>query len=153
MSKLVDLTGQIFGRLTVLGRADNYVTPSGHERVQWQCKCECGKGVIVLGNNLKTGRTQSCGCLQAELTSTRKLTDLSGQRFARLTVISRADDYVDKRGRRCVRWKCVCDCGNEAIVRALTLTNGTAKSCGCLRKKNIENVQTHKKSKKNHVRG
>ncbi len=153
MSRLIDLTGQTFGRLTVLDRADNYVTPSGHERVQWYCKCECGKGVIVIGSNLKNGRTQSCGCLQAELTSTRKLTDLSGQRFSKLTVISRVDDYVDKRGRRCVRWKCVCDCGNEAIVRALTLTNGTARSCGCLRKENIENVRSLKKTRKNHVSG
>ena len=148
MSRMIDMTGQTFGRLTVSDRADDYVSPSGRRLVQWRCKCECGKDVVVLGNNLKTGRTQSCGCLQAELTSTRKLTDLSGQRFARLTIISRADDYVDKRGRRCVRWKCVCDCGNEAIVRALTLTNGTAKSCGCLRRENIENLQTFKKARK-----
>lgn len=39
----VDLTGMKFGRLTVVGRAENYVLPSsGKKRSQWVCECECG---------------------------------------------------------------------------------------------------------------
>jgi hypothetical protein len=161
-NSFIDLTGQTFGRLTVLDRADDYVSPSGNKLVQWHCKCECGKDVVVAGNLLKAGRTRSCGCLRAKLNATRsltdlsgnrdskenlrthnkgetktnsnrKLTDLSGQRFSRLTVISRADDYVAKNGTRRVCWRCVCDCGNEVIARATSLKEGDTKSCGCLR--------------------
>ena len=56
-------------------------------------------------------------------------------RFGRLTVIERAEDYVELSGRHRARWLCHCDCGNETIVinNNLTKKNGT-KSCGCLRK-------------------
>lgn len=68
MSKLEDLTGRKFGRLTVLERASNYVMPCGQKQVQWLCECSCEdkNKIIVLANNLKHGRTQSCGCLQKE---------------------------------------------------------------------------------------
>ena len=146
MSKLVDLTGQTFGRLTVSDRADDYISPSGRSFVQWHCKCECGKGVVVLGINLKNGKTKSCGCLRAELDTIRSSTDLSGQRFGRLTVISRADDIVNKNGSTAARWKCVCDCGNEAIVREQGLKSGSVKSCGCLRRENMEHARKHSKN-------
>lgn len=56
--KLIDITGQKFGKLTVLeyeGRNDN--------RVQfWLCKCDCGNESIVRSSNLKSGNSKSCGC-------------------------------------------------------------------------------------------
>jgi hypothetical protein len=146
MSRVIDLTGQTFGRLTVLGRADDHVSSSGRRFAQWQCKCECGKDVIVIGSNLKKGKTQSCGCLRAELDTIRSSTDLSGQRFSRLTVISRADDIMNKNGTTAARWKCVCDCGNETIVRAQALKNGSVKSCGCLRRENMDHARKHSKN-------
>ena len=68
MFKLDDLTGRRFGRLTVVKRAENYVTRDGINRqTQWECECDCGtKGVIVLAQNLKTGKTVSCGCYRKE---------------------------------------------------------------------------------------
>lgn len=71
--------------------------------------------------------------MQSELTSARSLEDLTGKRFGRLTVINRADDYIDKNGDRRVQWRCLCDCGNEKIIRAQALKNGSTKSCGCLK--------------------
>ena len=59
MSKIRDLTGQKFGLLTVLCRAEN--TPAG--RVKWHCQCECGGTKIVASTELLKGRTRSCGCL------------------------------------------------------------------------------------------
>ena len=142
MSRLVDLTGQAFGKLTVLERADDYVSPSGRKFAQWQCKCECGKEIIVIGLNLKNGKTKSCGCLRPKSDTNRGSMDLTGQRFSRLTVISRAEDKVDKNsGSRSVCWKCVCDCGNEKIVRTQNLVKGTTKSCGCLRQENMEHTR------------
>lgn len=62
MGKLIDLTGQRFGRLVVLARAENKGS-----KVQWLCKCDCGKLTITLGDSLRFGRTQSCGCRQREV--------------------------------------------------------------------------------------
>ena len=62
MSKLIDLTGQKFGRLTVIGRAEN--TRTG--RARWFCLCECGSETVVTGYCLSGGKTQSCGCYQKD---------------------------------------------------------------------------------------
>lgn len=62
MSKLIDLTGKRFGKLTVIHRAEH----SDHGRANWVCKCDCGKTCVVLGNCLRRGQTKSCGCLRAD---------------------------------------------------------------------------------------
>lgn len=66
-----DLTGQCFGSLTVIKRADDYISPSGNKIVQWLCRCDCGNEKTVMGASLKRGRTRSCGCLQKELWHSR----------------------------------------------------------------------------------
>lgn len=66
--------------------------------------------------------------------------DLSGQKFNHLTVIERTDDYVSKCGCRVVMYKCQCDCGNIAIVRANSLKSGITISCGCIRKSSMKGV-------------
>ena len=64
---IIDLTGQRFGRLTVVSRAENYVSPTGKSRhLRWDCICDCGNKCTVYGDALKAGRTKSCGCLQKE---------------------------------------------------------------------------------------
>lgn len=62
MGKLIDLTGQTFGRLTVLRRA-----PDHRERVYWECRCQCGNTTVVGGTALRRGNSHSCGCLVADL--------------------------------------------------------------------------------------
>jgi hypothetical protein len=54
-----------------------------------------------------------------------KTIDLMGLRFGRLQVI--AFDRID----RGAWWKCVCDCGNRVVVRAMCLRSGGTQSCGC----------------------
>lgn len=56
--------------------------------------------------------------------------DLTGKVFGRLRVIERAGS--NRHGK--VTWKCVCECGTSKIVIGSLLSNGTTKSCGCLRK-------------------
>jgi hypothetical protein len=63
MSKLIDITGQKFGRWTVLRR--NETKP--YRKSTWLCKCECGKEVTVRGTNLRHGTSSSCGCLVADM--------------------------------------------------------------------------------------
>ena len=70
-----DLQGQRFGKLTAIRALDERI--SG--QVVWECRCDCGRSVLVLANNLRGGKTRSCGCLQ------REPKDLSGLRFGRLS--------------------------------------------------------------------
>lgn len=60
--KLIDLTNRRFGRILVLRRAPN---GAGHHPY-WVCRCDCGSETIKMGQHLKSGRTQSCGCLRRE---------------------------------------------------------------------------------------
>lgn len=85
-SRLIDLTGQRFGRLTVLRRAEDHVQPNGQRKTQWLCKCDCGNEAIVQYQVLTRGEAESCGCLNKELTikrnrENRKLNyyDLTGE--------------------------------------------------------------------------
>lgn len=74
-----------------------------------------------------------------------RVIDLTGQRFGRLTVIERVQP---RQGSTNARWKCICDCGNEALVRGTTLRRGESKSCGCLRSEiQKEKMTTHGHSK------
>lgn len=59
--KSLELTGQRFGRLTVLEKV-----PSKNNRSMWRCVCDCGNEKVVEGRNLKKGLTKSCGCLKRE---------------------------------------------------------------------------------------
>lgn len=69
MQKLIDLTEQIFDRLTVIKRVDD--DKYGHPR--WLCKCNCGNQKVVSGYNLKNGSTKSCGCLCKEKITRNRL--------------------------------------------------------------------------------
>lgn len=62
MGNLIDLTGQKFGRLTVLERAG-----AKFEKATWRCKCECGRVTEVRTDHIRSGATQSCGCLRQEV--------------------------------------------------------------------------------------
>lgn len=69
MSRLIDLTGQRFGRLTVIERAGTI-----RKHAAWNCLCDCGTYIRVESSELKrTNRngTKSCGCLSAELSAQR----------------------------------------------------------------------------------
>lgn len=58
-NRLIDLTGRIFTKLTVLHHAG----VNKHKQHLWKCSCSCGKDTIVLGTLLRNGSTKSCGCL------------------------------------------------------------------------------------------
>jgi hypothetical protein len=54
----IELTGRVFGRLTVIGLAGR----SPGRQALWLCSCGCGSETVVLGQNLRRGHTRSCGC-------------------------------------------------------------------------------------------
>lgn len=63
MSKINNLTGKRFGKLTII----KYYGSNKNGRALWLCKCDCGNDKIVLGNSLTTKLTQSCGCYNKEI--------------------------------------------------------------------------------------
>lgn len=61
-----------------------------------------------------------------------KYHDLTGNRYGRLVVCGRAPTHRTSGGTPLVMYRCVCDCGNDIVVRAASLTSGRTRSCGCL---------------------
>lgn len=64
MGVIKDITGQKFGRLTVLNRTES--TSIANREVKWMCKCDCGNYKAVFGGELRSGNTSSCGCFKIE---------------------------------------------------------------------------------------
>lgn len=126
------LIGHEFGRWTVIGqiseRPDLFV-----------CRCRCGAVKEVFATNLKNGSSQSCGCLQKELSSIRSTIDLTGQVFGRLTVVYRAKKRVGLKNNF-VYWACSCECGGGSVVASRHLISGNVLSCGCLQKETARRV-------------
>ena len=86
MARIINEVGNTYGYLTVLERAG-----SKDNRAMWLCQCKCGNQVVVSGKLLRTGHTQSCGCLSTEKLIARNMErgggDLTGERFGKLTVL------------------------------------------------------------------
>jgi len=70
MSAKQDLTGQIFGRLTVI----RDVGRDTGKKVIWECLCSCGKLTLSTGGLLKRGVKKSCGCLNLDKLKARSTT-------------------------------------------------------------------------------
>lgn len=129
-----DLTGRTFGELIVVKQAEDYIVPSGKHFPNWLCMCKCGCQKEILGITLKQGKAKTCGCKINYTPPT--FIDLTGQKFGRLTVIERAEDYV------CAnigypQWLCRCNCGKETIVSGSHLRMGLTQSCGCYRRERL----------------
>lgn len=125
MQNQKDITGKRYGKLTVLQR----LTEKEDGYCVWLCLCDCGRTIRVSTKKLNRGTVTSCGCVPKKDQRRGPLAeDLTGRRFGKLVVISRA---ANKWGR--TAWKCRCDCGNTCITTAKELKDGKCKSCGCLK--------------------
>jgi len=118
--KRKDETGNRYGRLVVI----KFVSVDKARKAMWKCLCDCGNETEVVGANLRSGLSKSCGCL-----GPNHFIDETNNIYEHLTVIEFAGK--DKHGQ--IIWKCLCDCGNETIVLGRHLRNGNTRSCGCLR--------------------
>lgn len=57
MTKIRDITGQRFGMLLVVKR-----TTDRGRRIKYLCKCDCGNEKVIYGENIRGGKSASCGC-------------------------------------------------------------------------------------------
>ena len=126
MGQVIDLTNQRFGKLIVIER--DFEKNINH-KAYWKCLCDCGNVVSIRGQDLRHGKTKSCGCLAKQLLTERNLVDITNQRFGHLTAIKRLG--ISEKTHRSI-WLCKCDCGNTCEVELTSLTCGNTKSCGCL---------------------
>lgn len=69
MTRADNLTGKVYGRLVVTARATN----DKNRKARWFCECACGGVIRALATNLRSGLTQSCGCLQSDRVTTHGL--------------------------------------------------------------------------------
>lgn len=128
LTTAIDIAGQKFGRLTAIAKIGNHIRYGKKGDAIWQCKCECGTIINVSTHNLRSGNTQSCGCLQRELSSESNKKDLTGQRFGKLVAL----EPTEERQGRFIKWKCRCECGTITYVASGNLKSGHTQSCGCL---------------------
>lgn len=118
MEMKLDLTGQRFGRLTVV----RYSGSDSNYRTRWECKCDCGNYKIVKTIDLTRGATRSCGCLRKEAVKNQKQMYPEDVRNKRLRYIwhgmrRRCNDsksnYFYRYGQRGIK---VCDEWNNDYV-------------------------------------
>ena len=144
-----DLTGKIFGKLTVLSK-NNEFGDSNHS--YWDCQCECGKITTVRRDALIEGKTKSCGCNSYRMAGIKNMDDLTGKKFGKLTVINR--DFEKTDASKQAFWWCVCDCGEKISVGRGSLKSGATRSCGCLKSKGEEKIsQILNDNKIPHIKG
>lgn len=131
-----DLTGQRFGRWTVL-RNTGIKERSSY---LFECQCDCGTIKNIRSGSLKSGNSKSCGCLAKELSRKREknlynpkaIKDMTGQRFGNLVI----EGMEERKPHEKVRWICRCDCGNKISLTRTMLLNRNEENlnCGCIEK-------------------
>lgn len=90
-----NLIGKTFGRLTVIKQVEDYVSPSGYKKAQWLCECSCENHnqIVVVGSDLKSGNTKSCGCLKAEMVQELGKNNQKQNRYEKNFIIDEHGEY------------------------------------------------------------
>jgi hypothetical protein len=112
MPRKINESGNEYGKLKVI--SEELSTGKG---ARWLCECECGNQTIVLGIDLRSGNTSSCGCSYT--------IDEIGNTYGKYKVIGKA-----KKTKGAAYWVCSCECGKKKTVRGDLLRKGEAASCG-----------------------
>lgn len=127
----IDITGQKFGRLTVLKMIDKPEDVKDVGTGAWcECQCDCGTIIQVKANWLKTKGVQSCGCLHRETSAQNgrsSAIDLTNKRFGKIVALYPTEKRVRSGS---IVWHCICDCGEEKDIPSTDLVQNKTHSCG-----------------------
>jgi hypothetical protein len=113
-----DISGQKFGKLTVIKRANKVITKKGYQYYNYECICDCGNKVFVRPSHLISGHTKTCGCSLVEKTD-----KWIGKKIGKNIVIKKIIE-----NNNTIKYLVRCDCGTERIVPYDNMIN--RKSCG-----------------------
>lgn len=123
MSKVKDLTGMRFEKLTVIKRDND----KKGNMTYWICRCDCGNVKSIRRDKLTSkgkDKVYSCGCHRKEV-SKQPRKDITGVKFGMLTAIK----YIGDR-----KWLFECECGNLCKINPADLNRKyPILSCGCLK--------------------
>jgi very-short-patch-repair endonuclease len=137
MTHTVDITNQRFGRLLAIERT------SEKQRTNWlwRCICDCGNERFLTVSTLRSGNTQSCGCLRIERLQAafvkkrggiaRNRQDIIGNRYGNLVVTEFFETRQTPGGTYRTYWHCICDCEKYTVVSGRNLKSGEIQTCGC----------------------
>lgn len=115
----VDYTGKTYNDLTFVSQAEGSL---------WNCKCICGITITRSACSVISGHNKSCGC--------RKINDLTGKKFGRLTFLQRMKEKYQGK----YLWKIQCDCGTILHKISSPIVGGYTVSCGCRKKEIMDNL-------------
>lgn len=147
-----DLTGQTFGKLTVLKQATKEeIITSGKTGAtllcsHWHCLCSCGNSQIFRGTSLSASNYSQCSICakqyRIQQTIIKNRISYKGIKNNRLEIIADLNEK-DLKGN----WLCLakCECGNEIKRPGVYIKNGNTKSCGCLKLDQIRAVAENRR--------
>lgn len=145
--KFIDITGKVFGLLTVLCFVESKKNNGRSERLYF-CRCYCGRDITLTSTRIIRD-ARNCGCIRRMRNQNQglwKKRDLIGQRFGMLTVIkSTYNNLGTGKPPKCL---CKCDCGNEKYIASNSLVTKATKSCGCISKNRFKNIKLYLKKEK-----
>ena len=113
------MINKYFGYWHVLSHAPRNIGDLQHQYVL--ARCVCMRKKYVRTDDLKSGKSKSCGCSRS-----RKLLELIGTTHNRWTILELGPVINTHRYARCM-----CSCGYVADVRIAEVVKGNTKSCGC----------------------
>lgn len=119
--RAIDLTGQRFGRWTVLYRNGS----DSQRNAMWYCRCSCGKEKNISGKMLRSGISQSCGCLKHE-----RIIESNIERGKKIKVGDKYGALTIKEVKP-LKLLCECDCGTTRWFNKNDVISGHIKTCGC----------------------
>ena len=138
MGKAIDITGQKFNHLTAIEPTSER---NCNGAVIWHFHCDCGNTEVYLpAAEVKRGRYKRCkncsngnafGGEEKRHSNKGQFSKLYkvGDKVGRLTIL---EVYADNVTAKQIKYKCICECGNEKVVRHVLLRYGGVQSCGCL---------------------
>ena len=132
--KTLNLTGNVYAWLTVIGSAPDRIGRSGKHVKRWRCVCECGVEIDADAAELKKGTVLSCGCHRFD--KKKEEFDLTGQTFNSIYVEKRLPSvkYTNSSSTYS-KYLCTClECGSKFEAFRSALIRGQL-SCGCINSK------------------
>lgn len=125
---LTDYIGKTFGEWTILEES-----PSVNGKTYVKARCSCGVEREVLWQNIKSGKSTSCG--HRKYGTGNRAIDETGNQYGELTVLRLVPENElseKQKASKNLFWECQCSCGNKIIVSGARLRFGVVKSCGCV---------------------